>query len=244
MTQKRHFLYGEKPMFAKILMKPVAILIFALSILVPGMARSTTPSNSDAATFISTLVERAAEVLVQEDAKTHGRSPSRLEDLVRESFDMELISRFVVGHFWKGATPRQQSEFRRLFTHYMLVTYASRLAAYRPGSFEVVSANPIGAEDTFVETRVLDGDGHIFQARWRVRGSAGDHKVIDVVIHGVSLLVTKRREFASVIRRDGLDGLLDALRRWSPSNEALAAPETSIAFLLLTQSLTQNGLLR
>ncbi len=36
-------------------------------------------------------------------------------------------------------------------------------------------------------------------------------KVIDVVVEGISLLVTQRSDFAAVLKREGMDGFLDRL---------------------------------
>ena len=49
---------------------------------------------------------------------------------------------------------------------------------------------------------------------WRVRElDGGDLVAIDVIIEGVSLIVTQRSEFSSVIERSGMDGLLAELRQ-------------------------------
>jgi phospholipid transport system substrate-binding protein len=49
---------------------------------------------------------------------------------------------------------------------------------------------------------------------WRVSGSNNNYKVTDVMVEGVSMAVTQRQEFASVIQRGGgqIDPLLKLLR--------------------------------
>jgi ABC-type transporter MlaC component len=46
----------------------------------------------------------------------------------------------------------------------------------------------------------------------RVRGTDGQMKIVDVIIGGASLGVTRRDEFGSMIQRQGLDGLIGDLR--------------------------------
>ena len=46
---------------------------------------------------------------------------------------------------------------------------------------------------------------------WRLRTSPAGPKVIDVVIEGISLVPTNRAESATVIRRAGIDGLIEDL---------------------------------
>ncbi len=45
-----------------------------------------------------------------------------------------------------------------------------------------------------------------------MRAQGGEYRIIDVLIDGISLTLTQRSEFASVISREGLDGMLAVLR--------------------------------
>ena len=47
---------------------------------------------------------------------------------------------------------------------------------------------------------------------WRVRRVINRFKIIDVVVEGVSMLVTQKAEFGAVIRERGVDGLINVLR--------------------------------
>ena len=48
---------------------------------------------------------------------------------------------------------------------------------------------------------------------FRVRPDGASYRVLDVTVEGASLIITKRDEFASVLRRKGMDVLLAHLRR-------------------------------
>jgi phospholipid transport system substrate-binding protein len=50
---------------------------------------------------------------------------------------------------------------------------------------------------------------------WRIRANEGTYKVVDILVEGISMSVTKRSEFASVIRRNGdnVEALLVELRK-------------------------------
>jgi phospholipid transport system substrate-binding protein len=47
---------------------------------------------------------------------------------------------------------------------------------------------------------------------WRVRNIKDNYKIIDVVVEGVSMLVTQKAEFSAVLRQQGIDGLIGILR--------------------------------
>ena len=101
-----------------------------------------------------------------------------------------------------------------LFREFVLDTYAERLDGYAGETFEVVKAQVLDERDTMVSTEIRGTDGPAIRVDYRVRAIGGVHKIVDVLVEGVSLIVTQRAEFASVINREGLDGLIARLRQY------------------------------
>ncbi|HET8727811.1 MAG TPA: ABC transporter substrate-binding protein, partial [Alphaproteobacteria bacterium] len=81
-------------------------------------------------------------------------------------------------------------------------------------TFQVSDTRPQGERDVLVDSRILRPNGPSVGVAWRVRDRDGRFQIIDVSIEGVSMAVTQRNEFASVIQRNGgsVDALLAALR--------------------------------
>src|SRR5918996_1289515 len=91
---------------------------------------------------------------------------------------------------------------------------ASRLHVYDGQDFEIVGAQAVNERDAVVATRVTGGGRPPLKVDWRVRElDGGDLVAIDVIVEGISLIVTQRSEFSSVIERRGMDGLLAELRQ-------------------------------
>mgnify|MGYP002016441583 FL=1 len=63
-----------------------------------------------------------------------------------------------------------------------------------------------------VFTKIGRPSGPPLKAAWRVRGSASGYKILDVIVEGVSMIATQRSEFAALVRRQGVMGLIDSLR--------------------------------
>ena len=61
---------------------------------------------------------------------------------------------------------------------------------------------------------LVEGGATPIRLDWRLTATESGWRVLDIVVEGVSLLVTFRNEFAAVIERSGgrLAGLLDELR--------------------------------
>ena len=188
-------------------------------------ASSQETSSQEAAKFVQTLGSEA--VLLQSAARSGGPEDrvTLLRGLVRRGFNLELTSQFVLGKFWNRASAQQRAEFQELFTEYLLNSYARYIGTYHAETLNIVASHPVGARDVLVETRVNSDDGAT-NPIWRVRAQDGIYKIIDVSIDGVSLALTQRREFAAVINRQGLDGLLDILRQKLAAQAKAAQAET------------------
>jgi len=140
----------------------------------------------------------------------------RFHVLLRKGFDVPYIGRWVLGRFWSQAAPAQQTEYQALFEKLIVDTYASRFAGYSGESFKVTGAR---AEDpdVMVTTQISRPSGPPVDVEWRVRSHGADNHIIDVVVSGVSMGITQRSEFASVVSSGGIDGLLRALRDRRPA---------------------------
>ncbi len=186
-------------------------LILGLSFGTPVKATEQT-SPQEAARFVERLGNKAVTILSSGKAGVPAKRQAALRELIRGGFDLELTSRFVLGKTWGQASPEQRAEFQELLTEYLLSSYARHLGAYRAETLTIVASHPVGGGDVLVETSI-EHDDEATKAVWRVRTQHGEYKIIDVVFDGISLALTIRQEFASVIKHRRLDGLLKLLRK-------------------------------
>ncbi|HEY5598210.1 MAG TPA: ABC transporter substrate-binding protein [Kiloniellales bacterium] len=216
----------------------------------PAGARAQT-SPQEAARFVEALGSQAVTLLAAAKSEKPAKKQDALRNLVRESFNLDLTSQFVLGKFWNQATPQQRTEFKDLFTEYLLTNYVRHLGTFKAETLTIVGSHTVGDQDALVETSIESADGTTNPV-WRVRaGEDGKYKIIDVSVDGVSLALTQRREFASVVNRRGLDGLLDLLReklaaqaktaQWAPRESA--SHYSLLASMLASSNVNKIGIL-
>jgi phospholipid transport system substrate-binding protein len=196
-----------------------ALVLILVSAIVPAISRADAAMPTPAATpdgFVNALGGQTVDLLRQKQMLPAERE-RRFRALLHDGFDIGAMSRFVLGNAWRSATEPQREEFARLFEDYIVTAYSARLGQYSGERFTVTGSRPTGANGgSFVSSQILRTDGGPpTQIDWRVMGQAGsDYKINDVIVGGISLVLTQREEFASVIQRNGsrLDGLLQVLR--------------------------------
>lgn len=161
--------------------------------------------------LIERLGEQAIVVLAEKD-RTPQEIESRLARLLRTGFDLPFLARLALGHAWRGLSGAQKDEYERLFTDFVLKTYSRRLQGYSGERFAVLGSSAAGRDDVMVRSEIRRPSDTPIRVDWRVRQRDGAARVIDVVVEGVSLIVTQRSEFQAVARQHGVDGLLALLR--------------------------------
>ncbi len=135
--------------------------------------------------------------------------------LIARDFDIPLMARFALGRHWKRANKEQRSAYVAAFTKFILNQYAAKITGAKVASFDVMSAQRAGKRDVMVQSRIVQNNGQVLKLVWRMRQRDGQFRVIDVVAEGISLALTKRQEFAAIIKANGGDvaQLIDRLRQ-------------------------------
>jgi phospholipid transport system substrate-binding protein len=196
----------------------VAIAATLACMIGPALA-STSPQG--AAQFIQWLGDQAISTLGSSNSPLEQREES-VRELMRQGFDLQFIGRFVLGRHWRKVTPDQRTQYQQLFANYILQTYSSHLGGYSGESLSITEAKSAGSKDAIVKTRIVRPSAPPIDADWRVRAQGNQYVIVDVAVEGVSMAVTQRSEFASVIRNHGFNGLLAALRARTDKMPALA----------------------
>ena len=183
-----------------------------LAVILP-LAAAPARAAEDSAGFIADLGQRTIKVLASKLSERERETQFRV--IFDEGFDVPAISRFVLGQYWRTASEAQRQDFVALFEAYVVHAYAVRFNEYGGQQLQVIAARAEGDDSSLVQSRIAQPNGAPpLKVDWRVGKTAKGYKINDVVIEGVSMAVTQRQEFASVIQRNGgqIDALLKLLR--------------------------------
>jgi phospholipid transport system substrate-binding protein len=134
--------------------------------------------------------------------------------LLTNGFHLDLIGRFVLGRHWRRASDQERAEFQRLFEDYVVASYSRQLSNYAGERLVIEGGRAQGDRGALVSSQITRRQGEPLHVEWRLRRVGDGWKIIDVVVEGISMAVTHRSEFSSVIGSHGgrIDGLLEVLR--------------------------------
>ncbi len=193
-----------------------AALVLGVGVVDATPAYSSAPASKGATQSVAQdeVRLRGAEVFIDDLAKkaisflenpllTQEQRRAEFRDLLLTRFDMKTLARFSMGRYWRQATPAQKKEYFKLFQEMIVDVYSHRFDDYKGQTVDVRKARPEGSADIVVNSAIEQPDGTEIQVDWRVRYKDNSYQVVDVIVEGVSMAMTQRSDFASVIQRGG-----------------------------------------
>lgn len=165
--------------------------------------------------FLQNLGDQAVTML-SNPSLSEAERESKFRTLMNEGFDMTAIARFILGRYWRTATEEQRTNFTKVFEEVMAARFAPFFSGSSQQSFDVVGVvKDAGKPDSpVVRSKIRLNDGKLAQVDWRLNENDSKYRIIDVVTEGVSMGITLRSEYGSVLSRSGgnVDSLIEALR--------------------------------
>ena len=137
-----------------------------------------------------------------------------LRNVFRQNFDGPAISRFVLGKHWRKTSTAERQDFVDAFEEMNTRQFLAMVGEFSEEMFSVVKVQEDAAKPSLslVSTKIAQSDGEPISAVWRVRNNDGQYKILDIVVEGVSMAITLRHEYGTVVKTDGVDGLIAIMR--------------------------------
>ena len=172
---------------------------------------------------VGVVQDLAADIWsIRDELSDSDRRRQQLGRAIKASTNVDLLSRLVLGRHWRSLGAADRDEYRMLFAEVVIGGLAGRLDSLLleldgplDQHFAIIGSIATGKNDIIVRSRVLAAGGDALSVDWRLRDLGNEPVIIDLVIEGISLIVSQRAEFAAVIERSRLDGLIEALRHRS-----------------------------
>ena len=194
-------------------MRKYILKFFFLILLIYPSHLLSSDSLEQSKFFVENLGKEVIEKVSNTELTENERS-SNFRSLYLSSFDNYYISRFVLGRYWKRLDSEMRKQFIESFNNYIVATYAPKFKGWG-GTFKAVDSL---IENNYynVKMNVLNKDGPTLKLMWKIYLDKNEKfKILDVNIDGVSMLVTQRAEFMSVIKNNpkGVIGLIEAMKK-------------------------------
>jgi phospholipid transport system substrate-binding protein len=196
----------------------VAALV-AAGCLIEAPVPAAAAAQSAAQESPSQVIQTAANGLLQAlnaDREAYRKNPSKVHALVDQYIlphvDTQFAAQLVLGKYWRKATPQQRDRFVNAFYHSMLNNYGTAIVEFTSNTLKVfpTRVRP-GSQNATVRTEMARTSGPPVNVNYYMHETPQGWKAWDVVIDGVSYVMSYRQDFGSQIDQQGIDAVINRL---------------------------------
>jgi phospholipid transport system substrate-binding protein len=138
---------------------------------------------------------------------------AQLDPVIRRSFDIASMARLSIGSNWAGLSENQRQQITDSFGRYISAIYADRFDSYAGQKLEVTGEQP-ASSGVMVRSQIIKASGEPVKVDYMMRRNGEGWLISDIYLDGaISEVATRRSEFSTILKNEGIDGLIAALNR-------------------------------
>lgn len=169
------------------------------------------PPATEVAAVVAKLNQTLLEVMRRGKELGYTGRYRMLEPVIKEVYDFEAISRYVLGSHWKQLSEEEKKAFIQKMTEFGIAAYAAEFSDYAGEQFKILSEEPFRTRMRVVKAVLEVPQEPSVQFVYVLKPAAEGWKIIDVRYDGVSDLALKRAQFSNILAKEGFARLLAKL---------------------------------
>ncbi|MGJ8680679.1 ABC transporter substrate-binding protein [Paraglaciecola sp.] len=148
------------------------------------------------------------------------KNPELLRDIMEAELlpyiDYNFSALKVLGKYYKKVPKKLIPEYIGVFRSYLITTYSIALSYYKNQEVQFQPTKELGKNETAITVRTIIKDPNrpdinlAFKLRKNKR--TNEWKAYDMVAEGISMLSSKQSEFESILRKDGLQEVINLMK--------------------------------
>jgi phospholipid transport system substrate-binding protein len=185
--------------------------VVALFLAVPAFAQELSPDELVKKVTADVLESvKADKQLAAGDRK---KALALAEQKILPHVDFREATQLAMGKSWHSVTPAQQNQMVNEFRSMLVRIYSNAIDTYRGQTMQVMPLRMgAGATEATVRNRYLSDGRPPVPVEYSMKKTPEGWKIYDIAVEGVSLVLTYRAEFESIMRTSGIDGLIKRMQ--------------------------------
>ena len=175
-------------------MKYISLLFFFFVLITTKHTLADEPSN-----WLKSEIDKILISYQSNDLPNENRF-LMIEQTINNNFAGTGIAKFVAGEAWSKASKDTKKQYVKNFKRHLALNIASMMQGYSDQKYEL-SKSQVDKKNNIIliDMEIFSETGSVV-ITWRVKESKGRYFVIDLIVADISLVVTKRSEFNSLLK--------------------------------------------
>ncbi|MEM7466665.1 MAG: ABC transporter substrate-binding protein [Pseudomonadota bacterium] len=147
---------------------------------------------------------------LQDSNLDQAKKKHQITEIASRHFDFEAMTSRVLATNWKRATTADQRRITQLFKQMLIETYWQKMSRYSDEQVEFLQEQSRSEEYVSCPT-LIRTNANLIPVDYKLYRVGNTWMAYDVVIEQVSLVRNYRGKFQSIVRDDGIPGLISHL---------------------------------
>lgn len=166
---------------------------------VPAAFAQTDEAKAFAQKIADDIMERVVKIKAPNSVKEQN-----FNAIFTQAADLKKIARFTLGRFAKTASEQDLQAYTTAFTDNVVDTWTQRFASYAGEKIVFTDARQENGKDVYVHSDLLMADGvNKIEIVWRVSMKKDKTHLVDLVVEGVSMILSYRNEYTAILQQNG-----------------------------------------
>ena len=202
--------------------KTITLLALLSALVMPAQAADATEAT-DVANRLLALNNSVIKKFKVQKEKDGALSTDTILQIIRADispkFNFTRLTMRAMGKHWRRTDDDTRAQLTGAFQGLMEKTYSKVLEKYNDEKIKLLEARALSSGDSVSVLMEVSGNGKKVQIDYILSpDSAGEYRIVDIKVEKISLLANYRRQFAQIIRKSKVEGLLAELQKQSAGN--------------------------
>ena len=154
---------------------------------------------SEASKWLKTEIDFILEAYSNTDLSNEKRFLI-IENTVNYNFAGKGIAKFISGKAWKDASQETKEKYIKFFKKHLALNVASIMQGYANQEYSLIDSKYDSKNKVNLVDMIISTNSSNITITWRVKQSKERFYIIDLLVADISLVVTKRSEFNSMLK--------------------------------------------
>lgn len=167
-------------------------------------------STEGADAYINDLSAKVVSIAADETRSLESRKIDIIK-LAENAIDLDWVSKFTFGKYWRQATDEQKVRFKKLYRQYFINKYGSKFEGYAGENLKVDEVFELRKDNYIAQCKFITKQRQEIDIDFRISWKNGRYYILDVIGEGVSLIMTHKTDFNAIMSQKGIEGFLKDL---------------------------------
>lgn len=199
--------------------KLIITTLCLISFAIPSIAAQTDAAEAFAKKMADDIMRDVVKAKVPLEKKQEA-----FHKIFTEAVNVKSSARFTLGRYAKSAAPEQIAAYTDALVNNIIYTWTARFNAYAGETIKFESSRKSEKGDFYITSKIdIPNSENDIEIIWRIVDKKGEPKLADLIVEGVSMLMSYRNEYTAVLQQNGGD-IAALTKMLSDKNETIKKP--------------------